>query len=203
MSKFNIPVGIGYAGCLWAIMYAVFVRFYQAAGGSVGLPGRLVNPEGFQMASYIAGVVVMLFGFFLLGLVKPWGKTVPAWMPLIGGSSVHSLFLLVPMLIGSTFAIAHGVSGIVTKILHLAGIITIHFPGWIVLDVRGLILWDLLFYEPWFTVLGMLASMAAWNYARNSKISLPILRRSAILYVCVVMLVTVLFVRTILFHFLG
>jgi len=113
-----------------------------------------------------------------------------------------SSYLTGPHLIGSTFAIAHGVSGIVTKILHLAGIITIHFPGWIVLDARGLILWDLLFYEPRFIVMGMLASIAAWNYAGNSKISLRILRRSAILYVCVVMLVTVLFVRAILFDFL-
>ncbi|MCQ6268609.1 DUF3995 domain-containing protein [Fictibacillus sp. WQ 8-8] len=202
MSKINLKVWPGYAGCLWAIMYAVFVRFYQAAGGSIGLPGRLANPEGFQMVSYIAGVVVMLAGFFLLGLVKPWGKTVPAWIPWIGGKNVHPLLLLIPTLIGCAFAIAHGVSGIITKILHLVGIITIQIPGWIELDVRELALWDILVYEPWFIVMGILAGLAAWNYANDTKILHPILRQSAILYVCLIILLTALFVSAIIFDFL-
>ncbi|MFE5319254.1 DUF3995 domain-containing protein [Paenibacillus sp. NPDC056579] len=202
MSKINIKVWPSYVGCFWAVIYAVFVRFYQAAGGSIGLPGRLAEPEGFQMASYIAGVVVMIAGFYLLGLVKPWGRTVPSWMPLISGKDVHPLLLLVPTLIGCAFAIAHGVSGIVTKILHLAGIITIQISGWIELDVRRLVLWDLLVYEPWFIVMGILAGMAAWNYAKETTFLHPFLRRSAILYVCLIILLTALFVSAIIFDFL-
>lgn len=29
-----------YVGCLLAFIYAVFVRFYQAAGGMIGMPGK-------------------------------------------------------------------------------------------------------------------------------------------------------------------
>ncbi|SFJ39928.1 hypothetical protein SAMN02799624_04309 [Paenibacillus sp. UNC496MF] len=202
MSKIDFKVCPGYIGCFWAVIYAVFVRFYQAAGGPVGLPGRLAELEGFQMASYFAGVVVLLAGFYLLGLVKPWGRTVPSWLPLIGGKNVHPLLLLVPALIGCAFSIAHGVSGVITKILYLAGIITIQIPGWIELDVRGLILWDLLFYEPWFIVMGILAGMAAWNYAKDTKILQPFLRRSANLYLCLIVLLTALFVSAIIFDFL-
>ncbi|UUZ86368.1 hypothetical protein LJK88_25020 [Paenibacillus sp. P26] len=202
MNKLNKSVWPGYAGCLLAMMYAVVVRFYQVAGGAIGLPGRLADTEGFQMASYLAGVAVMLAGFFMLGLVKPWGKTVPAWVPVMGGRNVHPLFLLIPSLIGGAFVIAHGVSGVTTKILHLAGVITIHFPGWIELDVQGLILWDLFFYEPWFIVMGMMSSLAAWNYAQDSSILRPFLRRCVILYIFLVLLVTSLFVSAIIFDFL-
>ncbi|MEC0175087.1 DUF3995 domain-containing protein [Paenibacillus favisporus] len=202
MNKNNISVWPGYIGCLLAVMYAVIVRFYQAAGGTIGLPGKLANPEGFQMASYIAGVAVMLAGFFLLGLVKPWGKKVPQWVPLIGGRSIHPLLFLVPTLIGSAFVTAHGVSGVITKFLHLVGAITIHFPGWNVIDIHGLIIWDLLFYEPWFIVMGILASLAAWNYAHDFQKLRPFLKRCGILYVCLVILITVLFVIAIIFDIL-
>ncbi|KPV60477.1 hypothetical protein QJ48_05250 [Paenibacillus sp. A3] len=34
-----------YAGCVWALIYAVFVRSYQAAGGAIGMSGQPRNPE--------------------------------------------------------------------------------------------------------------------------------------------------------------
>lgn len=202
MNKNHISVWPGYIGCFLAVMYAVIVRFYQAAGGTIGLPGRLADPEGFQMVSYSAGVLVMFAGFFLLGLVKPWGKTVPQWVPLIGGRSVHPLIFLIPTLIGSAFATAHGVSGVITKVLHLLGAITIHFSGWSVIDIHGLIIWDILFYEPWFIVMGVLASLAAWNYAHEFQRLRPILQRYSTLYICLVILITALFVFAVIFDFL-
>lgn len=64
-----------YAGCVWALLYAVFVRFYQAAGGTIGLSAPIVDPTGgIYKASYVVGVIIMLCGFVLLGLVKPWGR---------------------------------------------------------------------------------------------------------------------------------
>ncbi len=191
----------GYVGCLWAFMYAVFVRFYEAAGGKIGLSGQFNDPKSVYMASYIAGVIIMLCGFALLLLIKPWGKVIPKWVPLIGNRKIHRLILLIPTLIGTAFLIAHGVSGMITKALLLAGVITINFPGWIVLDVHSLAVWDLLFYEPWFVIMGILAGLTASHYAQASGVSLSAFRRCTLIYLSLVFLLTALFVFAIIFDF--
>lgn len=188
-----------YIGCLWAVLYAVFVRFYQAAGGTLGLPGQYKNPEALQMASYVAGVLIIACGFTLIALVKPWGRTVPAWVPFIGGKNIHRLVILIPTLICTAILLAHGISGMITKALHLAGIITIQFTGWISLDVHSLALWSLLIYEPWFLIMGILSGLTASHYALASGISLHVFRRSMLVYLIFVFLLSIYYVFAIIF----
>ncbi|WP_409275041.1 DUF3995 domain-containing protein [Neobacillus sp. SCS-31] len=187
-----------YFGCVWAVMYAVFVRFYQAAGGTLGLPGQYKNPEALQMASYVAGVLIMACGFILIALVKPWGRVVPNWVPFIGGKNIHRIFILIPTLFCTAILIAHGISGMITKALFLAGIITIQFTGWISLDVHSLALWSLLFYEPWFLIMGILAGLTATHYALTSGISPRAFRRSMLTYLIFVFLLSMYYVFSII-----
>ncbi|WP_336482494.1 DUF3995 domain-containing protein [Bacillus sp. FJAT-53711] len=190
-----------YVGCLLAFMYAVFVRFYEAAGGNIGFSDQLNDPKSFYMASYIAGVIIMLCGFALLTLIKPWGKVIPKWVPLIGGRKVHRLILLIPTLIGTAFLIAHGVSGMITKAMLLAGVITMNFPAFAVVDVDSLAIWDLLFYEPWFVIMGILAGLTASHYAQASGVPLSAFRRCTLIYLSLVFLLTAFFVFAIIFDF--
>ena len=55
-----------------------------------------------------------------------------------------------------------------TKPLHLLGVIDLEFPGWARLDEGALILWDLLFYEPWFLGLGVLVTLGALHHFRRT-----------------------------------
>ncbi|WP_316571470.1 DUF3995 domain-containing protein [Neobacillus sp. YIM B06451] len=187
-----------YLGCIWAVMYAVFVRFYQAAGGTIGLPGQYENPEALQMASYVAGVLIMACGFILLALVKPCGRVVPTCVPFIGGKNIHRFFILIPTLFCTAILIVHGISGMITKSLHLAGIITIQFTGWTSLDVHSLALWSLLFYEPWFLIMGILSGLTASHYALASGISLSAYRRSMLIYLIFVFLLSMFYVFAII-----
>lgn len=190
-----------YAGCIWALLYAVFVRFYQAAGGPIGMAGEPVDLEAFYMASYIAGVEIVLCGFILIGLVKPWGKVLPEWVPFLGGRKIPRLVVLLPTLAFTAFLIAHGVAGIVTKALYLGGVITMHFTGWSVLDAHSLALWDLLFYEPWFVIMGVLSGLTAAHYAQSTCGSLSSWRRNTIIYLIAVFLLTALMVYMIIDQF--
>ncbi|WP_423800816.1 DUF3995 domain-containing protein [Neobacillus sp. SAB-20_R2A] len=189
-----------YLGCFWAVIYAVFVRFYQAAGGTIGLPGQFEDPKTMYMASYLAGVLIMTCGFILIALVKPWGRVVPAWMPFIGGKNIHRLIILIPTLTCTAYLIAHGISGMITKALLLADVITIQFTGWISLDVHSLALWSLLFYEPWFVIMGILSGLTASHYAQASGISLSAFRRSLVIYLFFVFLLTMFCVFYIIFN---
>ncbi|WP_257350757.1 DUF3995 domain-containing protein [Pseudalkalibacillus decolorationis] len=190
-----------YVGCIWAFVYAVFARFYQAAGGQIGLAGEFKDPSGFYTASYISGVIIMICGTILITLVKPWSRVVPEWVPIMGGRKIHRLIILIPTLICTAFLIAHGVSGMITKAFLLAGIITIKFPGWHVLDVQSLALWDLFIYEPWFIIMGILAGLTAAHYAQSASVSHSTSRRGTILYMISVLLLTTLFVLAIIFDF--
>jgi hypothetical protein len=88
-----------YAACVWAIAYAVFVRGYQAAGGTIGLAGTFEDPDGFRRASLLAGIFIFLVGLGALAFVRPWGLRIPRWL------------VIVPALAGSAFAMAHVLTG--------------------------------------------------------------------------------------------
>jgi hypothetical protein len=167
-----------YAACAWAIAYAVFVRFYQAAGGTIGLPGTFEDPDGFRRASFLAGVFLLLVGLGALALVRPWGLRIPRWL------------LIVPALAGSVFAMAHALTGYVTKTLDLLGVIDLEFKGWATLDEDKLIIWDLLFYEPWFFGLGVLVTLAALHHHRRTGGSVATRRRLVILTVAATLVLT-------------
>lgn len=192
-----------YVGCISAFMYAVFVRFYHAAGGTIGNPGEMKDPEVIHMGNYIAGVAILFCGFALIVLIKPWSRIVPMNIPVIGGRRVHPFILLTPTLIGTGFLISHGVSGMITKILLLVGIIELDFPAFIKVDVHKLALWDLLFYEPWFVLIGIMAGLTAAHYAQASRIQQSIFRRATIYYLIIVFLLTALFVLSIIFDFVD
>ncbi|MEH7355155.1 DUF3995 domain-containing protein [Neobacillus drentensis] len=190
-----------YVGCLLAFIYAVFVRFYQAAGGMIGMPGKMKDPTMIYMGSYFAGVAIMFCGFALIALTKPWSRIVQLQVPLIGGRKIHPLIVLTPTLVGTAFLIAHGVSGMITRALLLAGIITLDFPGFVEVNVRELALWEFFFYEPWFVLLGIMAGLTAAHYAQASGIRQSTFRRGTILILIMVFLLTALFVASIIFDF--
>ncbi|RDW18501.1 DUF3995 domain-containing protein [Oceanobacillus arenosus] len=190
-----------YIGCLCAFMYAVFVRFYHAAGGTIGMPFKMKDPAMLNMASYIAGLVIMFCGFALIALIKPWSRTIPLKVPLIGGRKIHPLTLLVPTLIGTAFLLTHGVSGMITKVLVLADVISMDFPAFVEVDVDHLALLDLLFYEPWFTFMGIMAGLTAAHYAQASGVRQSTFRWGTVLYLIVVFLLTILVTSSIIFDF--
>ena len=192
-----------YVGCISAFMYAVFVRFYQAAGGTIGIPGEMKDPEVIHMGNYIAGVAILFCGLALIALIKPWSRIVPINIPVIGGRRIHPLLLLTPTLIGAAFLMAHGVSGIITRILLLVGFIELDFPGFIKIDVRELALWELLFYEPWFVFMGIMAGLTSAHYAQASQVKQTIFRLGTIFYLMIVFLLTALFVLSIIFDFVD
>ncbi len=146
----------GYAAFAWALAYAVGVRGYQGLGGTVGLPGTFEDPEGFRSASRVAGAVIAAAGVGALALVRPWGLRLPRWV------------VILPALTGAAYAMAHAITGYVTKLMHLLGIIEVDFPGWAHLDESELIAWDLLFYEPWFLGLGVLVTLGALHHFRRT-----------------------------------
>ncbi len=146
------PAWAAYAASAWALAYAVGVRAYQGLGGTIGLPGSFEDPSAMRRASLLAGIGIALVGLGALSLVRPWGLRLPRWL------------IIIPALTGSAYAAAHALTSYITKPLHLSGAIDIEFRGWARLDEDALILWDLLFYEPWFLGLGVLVTLGTLHH---------------------------------------
>jgi hypothetical protein len=167
-----------YAACGWAIAYAVFVRFYQAAGGTIGLPGTFEDPDAFRRASLLAGILIFVVGLGALAFVRPWGLRIPRWL------------LIIPALAGSVYAIAHALTGYLTKTLDLLGVIDLEFKGWATLDKDKLIVWDLFFYEPWFFGLGVLVTLGALHHHRRTGGTVEGRRRLVVLTAAATLVLT-------------
>jgi hypothetical protein len=147
---------VGYAACAWAVAYAIGVRGYHGLGGTFGLAGTFEDPEAVRRASLAYGAGLLLAGVGALALVRPWGLRLPRW-PVIGVA-----------LAGASVALTHAVVAYVSKTLHLLGVVDLEFRGWVQLDETSLILWDFLFYEPWFLGLGLLVALAALHHYRRT-----------------------------------
>ena len=157
-------------GFALAVGYAVFVRFYQAAGGRIGLNGD-PGPD-VEWASYVAGLLVLVGGAACLVLTRKQLRTVPRWVPGLAGREAPrrlvAALCVAPTLLGGVLAVAHGAGGGLAKALELAGAgrASIHpdatAPEPVVVDA----VWEVLFYEPWFTAMGVCLLLSAVRYCQ-------------------------------------
>ncbi|MFF7725082.1 hypothetical protein [Streptomyces sp. NPDC008001] len=95
----------------WAVLAAHAVPLVTLPSGLwrialvAGLP--VAPPDGDMSlgeALYVLSLTGISEGLALLtlGLVRPWGETVPRWIPLLGGRRVRPLAAVVPALLGAT-----------------------------------------------------------------------------------------------------
>ena len=158
-----------------AATYAILVRFYQAAGGTIGMPGEM-HPEdaaNTAIGSYFAGLLILLGGVACLYLGIPAVRRIPRWFPVGAGREIPGAILrplcMTPVLVGSVFAVAHAVIGVTTKGLALLGVIDIPYPdAWLWIDETSAAWWDIAFYEPWFLALGVTMHLAVRRYLRDT-----------------------------------
>jgi hypothetical protein len=146
----------GYAAFAWAIAYALGVRLYQGLGGTAGIAGTYADPEAMRRASLIAGAVIFAVGVGALAFVRPWGLRLPRWL------------VIVPALVGSAYSMAHALTAYITKPLDALGVVELQFRGWAERHERAQFLWDLLFYEPWFLLLGVFVTLGAIHHHRRT-----------------------------------
>ncbi|WP_219689447.1 hypothetical protein, partial [Streptomyces anatolicus] len=94
----------------WAALAAHAVPWLTLPSGLwrialvAGLPVTAQEQSGTGEAVYILALSVIseLLALLTLGLVRAWGETVPAWVPVLGGRQVPPLAAVVPALLGAT-----------------------------------------------------------------------------------------------------
>jgi hypothetical protein len=156
------PVWVHAAFYFTLIFMALHV--YWAVGGTWGLPPAAVtNPSATRTANWVVSAIELTGAFWVLALLHPAARRVPSWL------------LLSPLWAAAAVCVSHAVFGAVTKSLYLGGMHeAVDFPDVPELsaeeaaDANHLAaVHDLLVFEPFFLIQGVVLAMAAWQYIRT------------------------------------
>jgi hypothetical protein len=135
---------------LWSVAYMV-PHLYWALGGTIGLsavkPSASALPE-WRAINWAASAVLALPALLAVALVR-------------ARPGVVKTGLLLITLAGSAIAAAHGLYGIVFRSITVAGAIDVDGESFDA-SRHGWVIWDLLVFEPWFLIEGLLLAGVGW-----------------------------------------
>ena len=167
---------IAYLAALAAVA-GIPVHLYWALGGTWGYPGGTATAglPGLRAVNLVVSAVLACGAVYLYGLTRPWARRRPA------------LLVLAPVWAAAVVCVSHGLFGIATKGLYLAGVKSaVSWPehALTVAQKNLAAFHDLAIFEPWFLVLGLLLALAGRRFAGPA-----VSRRWTLLLVAVIVLV--------------
>lgn len=144
-----------------AAVAGIPVHLYWALGGTWGLPGgtTTASQAGLRAANLVVSVLLACGAVYVYGLTRPWARRPPA------------LLVLAPVWAAAAVCVSHGLFGIATKGLYLAGVKSaVSWPehGLTAAQKNLAALHDLAIFEPWFLVLGLLLALAGRWFAGSA-----------------------------------
>jgi Protein of unknown function (DUF3995) len=141
-----------------AAVAGIPVHLYWALGGTWGYPGGTATATmpGLRAVNLVVSVLLACGAVYLYGFTRPWARRPPA------------LLVLAPVWAAAAVCVSHGLFGIATKGLYLAGLRSaVNWPehGLTAGQKNLAALHDLAIFEPWFLVLGFLLALAGRWFA--------------------------------------
>ena len=141
-----------------AAVAGIPVHLYWALGGTWGYPGGTATAglPGLRAVNLVVSALLACGAVYLYGLTRPWARRPPARL------------VLAPVWAAAVVCVSHGLFGIATKGLYLAGLKTaVSWPehGLTAGQKNLAALHDLTIFEPWFLILGFLLALAGRWFA--------------------------------------
>ena len=103
--RWAVPVTVLAAAC--GLPYFL-VRLTWLTGSPVGVDAaELETSPGIQVMGFMLGLMGLVAATLTIGLLLPWGRVFPRWIPVVGGRDVPVLFpTLAAGLVGAVMAVA-------------------------------------------------------------------------------------------------
>ena len=135
---------------VWSVVYMV-PHLYWALGGTIGLsalkPSAPALPE-WRAINWAATFVLAMPALIALALMRT-------------GPGAFKAGSLMASLAGAAIAAGHGVYGIVYRSLTVAGVVAVGGQSFDA-SRHGWVVWDLVVFEPWFLIEGLLFAGVGW-----------------------------------------
>jgi hypothetical protein len=148
----------GYAVFIWSIAY-MLPHLYWALGGKMGegllKPGTL-HVDQIEWINWVASVFLTFAGLIGLAFIY-WSK-----------SRVSIYILLFITLAGCSLSASHGIYGIFYRILQIIGVVDLE-SGSFDIHEDAYVLWDLVLFEPWFLIEGILLGIVGWCFLKEAR----------------------------------
>ena len=136
------------------------IHLYWALGGTWGIPGgaAMAGLPGLHATNAIVSVLLAAGAALVFGLSRPWARRPSA------------LVMLTPLWLGSVVSVSHGLYGMITKGLYVAGAHSaVSYPEPLTAAQKNhTALLDLGVFEPWFLIQGLLLLFAGRWFARTT-----------------------------------
>ncbi|MBU8878219.1 DUF3995 domain-containing protein [Bacillus sp. FJAT-29790] len=134
-------------------------HLYWALGGRMGLfllkPSVAVSSQ-FQLINWVATPIFIAAGLVGLGFIY------------LGNRKILRLLLLSISVLGCSIATAHGIFGIIYRGLQITGVIGLENGTFDIHDDMYVV-WDLVIFEPWFLIEGILFAIAGWSQLKRAR----------------------------------
>lgn len=148
----------GYAVFVWSIFY-MLPHLYWALRGTMGLsmlkPSISEIPQ-WEAINWAASVILTAAGFLGIAFIYLRKRWPLSWL------------LLAIALAGCSLATSHGIYGLFYRILQIGGVVELE-AGPFNLNKNAYVLWDLVLFEPWFTIEGILLGIVGWFYLNKPR----------------------------------
>lgn len=150
----------GYALLIWSAAYGLLHFLWALEIGLSMLKPSALEISQFKVANVVTAVLLTAVGFLGFLLIHLRRRSFLSWL------------LLAISLVGCSLSTSHGIYGIINRILQMAGIVELESGSFHLME-HAYVLWDLILFEPWFTIEGILLAIVGWCYleiARNRRI---------------------------------
>ena len=141
----------GYAILIWSAAYGLLHLLWGLGIGLSMLKPSALEVSQFKVANFITAVFLTAVGFLGPVLIHVKRRTLLSW------------FLLAIVLVGCSLSTSHGIYGIAHRTLQIAGVVELESGPFHPME-HAYVLWDLLVFEPWFAIEGILLAVMGWCY---------------------------------------
>ena len=146
----------GYAILIWSAAYGLLHLLW-----ALGIGLFMLRPSALEIPQFEAANLVTA------GLLTAVGFLGPMFIHLRGQRQLVWLLLAIAWA-GCSLATSHGMYGIVHRTLQIAGVAGLESGPFNAVE-HAYVLWDLLLFEPWFTIEGILLALVGWCTVGRSR----------------------------------
>lgn len=146
----------GYAILIWSVAYGLLHLLWAAGIGLSMLKPSALEISQFKVANVVTAVLLTAVGFLGLAFIHLRRRRFLSWL------------LLAIAWAGCSLSTSHGIYGIIHRILQMTGVVELESGPFNPVE-HAYVLWDLIVFEPWFTIEGILLAIVGWCYLRRAR----------------------------------